>query len=32
MRDAWDTLGERLELLQARASGKAENVVVLKQA
>lgn len=32
MRDAWNLLSERLELLQARASGKAENVVVLKQA
>lgn len=32
MRDAWRLLGERLELLQARASGKASNVVTLKQA
>ena len=32
MRDAWNLLGERLELLQARASGKDENVVVLRQA
>lgn len=32
MRDAWALLGERLELLQARASGKAANVVTLKQA
>lgn len=32
MREAWRLLGERLELLQARASGKAENVVTLKQA
>ena len=32
MRDAWRLLGERLELLQRRASGEADNVVTLKLA
>ncbi len=32
MRDAWRRLGERLELLEARASGMADNVVTLKLA
>ena len=32
MRDAWRLLGERLELLQRRASGEAYNVVTLKLA
>jgi integrase len=32
MRDAWRVLGERLELLEARANGEADNVVTLKMA
>jgi integrase len=32
MRDAWRLLGDRLELLAARASGAAKNVTTLKAA
>lgn len=32
MREAWRLLGERLELLQAQAEGKADNVVALRRA
>lgn len=32
MREAWRLLGKRLELLEARAKGKADNVVTLKTA
>jgi hypothetical protein len=32
MRDAWRLLGDRLDLLAARASGAAKNVTTLKAA